>query len=469
MPLAPVPPLPELPELPSRSGPPFWLTPFLAGIAVLSLAANLYVAWTLRNVLTSPVVQPDKFAAAARRQDPAQTEEATLSGGRLPRRAGPEQRLAALLAVSGDADRSRRLLDTLTPEEGGKLGQTLAARPPASDRNGALTAVLSSLAATQPARAVALLEGVQEGALRSALARQLAEVWTAKDAAAAANWLAGDGTRFLDPGAAAAPLLRAVTQWSTFDPEAATRFAAAQAADRGPMARALSIASRAWGQTDAAAALAWADALPPADGRRPQARASVWEGWTERDPPAAGAALRGQLYAGGSRPPVELAAGVGRRWAQADPNAAAQWALSLPTNGARGSALTQVAATWAQADAPAAAQWAATLPPSSVRAGIWKEIVNDWADGDADATGTWLGGLPPGRDHDEAVGAYLPKVEPTEPEKALAWVSTVGDPGLRAEQMQSVLSRWVRRDAVAARNWAAANGVPILPGRTAGP
>ena len=398
----------------------------------------------------------------------APIEEEAPTGQRLPRAASPETRLAALLAVAGDPDRSRRLLDSLSPEQCAQLGQTLINRPAASDRNAALTTLVDYLAANDPARAAALLEAVQEPVLRGALARGLADTWTASHPDDAARWLAADGTRFLNPEAASGPLVRAVAQWSSFDPAGAAKFAAGLAADRGPVARSLFLASRAWGQLDPTAALAWVETLPASGPRHDQALAGVWEGWTEHDPAGAGTALRQQLYGAASRPPVELAGTVGKQWAQVDPNGAAQWALTLPGGGAQRAALAQVASAWTQADLPGAARWAATLPASESRAAIWQEIIDGWASGDPEAAGTWLGGLPLGRDHDAAVAAYLPKVEPTEPEKALAWAATVSNPDARADQVQRVLGAWERRDPGAARNWAAANAVTILPARVVG-
>ncbi len=480
MPLAPVPPLapppapPPSPPATPRPEDGGGLTALLTVAVFVSLALNGLLGW---NFWHTQRVQNDRLARLESGAAPtgvSNKEDPDPAVGKLPRRATGDQRLAALLAVAGDGERCRRLLENVTPEECVQIGQALLVRPAASDRNGALSGIVGYLAVTRPDLAVGLLDGVREGTLRATLARQLAEAWTASHADAAANWLAGDGTRFLTPAAASAPLVRAITQWSTFDPEAATRFVAARPLDRGPVARSLTLASHAWGQTNPNAALAWASALPVNDPRYLPALQGVWEGWTEADPAQAGTALRQALFGGANnRPPVELAGAVARQWAQADPAAAAQWAAGLPPGGgARGAALYQVATVWALADAPEAARWAATLPGGGgeTRVRIWREIINDWADNDPPAAGTWLGTLPPGRDHDEAVGAYLPKVEPVEPERALAWAATVGDPEIRAGQVQDVLSRWVRRDPPAARSWAAANAVPILPLRaTAGP
>ena len=442
-------------------------------VAVLSLGLNGWLGWhVLRTQRTQERrlsrLEKTSVVGAAEKTDDDTTDPVEK---RLPQQATADQRVAALLAVAGDANRCRRLLDNLSTKECVQIGQALIARPAAGDRNGALAAVMTFLAGSAPQRAAGLLADVQEPVLRTTLALGLVDTWTASHPDDAARWLAGDGVRFLTTTASSGPMVRAVTQWASFDPAAAAKFVVTQPPDRGPISRALFLASRAWGQLDPTAALAWVDTLPESDQRHGQALQGVWEGWTERDPAQAGAALRQQLYTAASRPPIELAGTVGKQWAQADPGAAAQWALGLSVGSAQRVALYQVALAWTQTDTAGAARWATTLPAGETRAAIWSEIAADWADNDVDAAGTWLGGLPLGRDHDEAVSAYLPKVEPTEPEKALAWAATLTDPGIRADQVQQILGVWQRRDGPAARNWAAANAVTILPLRrsAAGP
>ena len=384
--------------------------------------------------------------------------------GAHPRRAGVDERVAVLLSLAGDADRSRRVLEAVSPGETEAIARALLAQPPANDRNAALIAVIEAVGRNDPARAIALLDGVQEPVLRARLAADIADTWAGSHPDAAARWLVSDGARFLDPASAAPALLRALAQWAAFDPESATKFAADQPQDRGPITRSLGLASRAWGQKDPAAALAWAQALPDTDQRRDLIVGSIWQGWTERDPAQAANALGQQLYSGG-RIYTDLAGTVAKAWTAVDPNASAQWAVTLPPGGARRNALYQVAVTWTQTDPAGASRWAGDLPASSTRTEIWREIVGAWADSDLDAAGIWLGALPLGRDHDEAVAAYLPKVEPNDPEKALSWAGTIADAGIRAVQVQDVLGRWSRRDAAAARNWAAASGVSVPSAR----
>ena len=263
------------------------------------LGINAVIGWNLLRTQQRQEARLARLEAAAFTGGAGpKADDGLPSTGHLPRAASPETRLAALLAVAGDTDRSRRLLDSLSPEQCEMLGRTLISRAAASDRNAALTAVVNYLAANDPQRAAGLLDAVQEPVLRSALARGVADTWTASHPDDAARWLASAGSRFLTPTAASAPLVRAITQWSSFDPADAARFAASLPLDRGPVARSLFLASRAWGQLDPTAALAWVGSLPASDPRHDQASQGAWEGWTEHDPTGSGgglaaAALRG--------------------------------------------------------------------------------------------------------------------------------------------------------------------------------
>ena len=367
--------------------------------------------------------------------------------------------------MTGDPERSRRLLETVSPEESAAIAQALLAQPPANDRNAALVAVIEAIGRNDPEKAASFLDSLQEPVLRARLAANIAETWSGSHPDAAARWLVTDGARFLDPAAAASPLLRALVQWAAFDPEGATKFAADQPQDRGPITRALGLAGQAWGQKDPQTALAWAQALP-ANGSAPDLgdRPEHLAGLDAANPAQAAAALGQQLYSG-ERIYTDLAGTVAKSWAGIDPSASAQWAVTLPPGGARRNALYQVAVTWTQTDPAGASRWAANLPGGPLRLEIWREIVGAWADVDLDGAGTWLGALPLGRDHDEAVAAFLPKLEPTDPGKALSWAGTISDAGSRAEQVQAILGRWSRRDAPAARNWAAASGVAFPAAR----
>lgn len=84
------------------------------------------------------------------------------------------------------------------------------------------------------------------------------------------------------------------------------------------------------------------------------------------------AAIRGneaaaQLLFNTSSPPPSAVTVVSRRWAQSDPEAAAIWAVGLPSSEARATAVSHVAATWAESDIDVATAWVEGLNDQILR------------------------------------------------------------------------------------------------------
>ena len=430
--------------------PPARLSPALAGLLLVNLAllGSLFF-WGTR--LHRRLDQLE----AGRAADGDRTSPALSSGERLTA-AGRPERIALLLAAATDAEGTRRLLESIPPRERVEIARTLIGQPAGNDRNAALGALLQKLADDDPGQAVTLLASVPETGLRQSFAAQIAAAWIEHDPAGGAAWLARSGFSFLARSVLNRLLASAVTRWAAFDPAAATRFAASKPPASTGEAQELRAASREWARKDPAAALAWAQSLPSGDPRRPPAAYGVLEGWTDLDPTQA-AGYVGQLSYGANRLYAGEAAAVAARWTEHDPAAAARWAAGLPDRTARRDALQQVAASWTAVDVPSAARWAASLPASPERAELWRGIGESWADVDPAGVEGWLSTLPAGEDRDVAVAAYAAKVVPTDPEKALTWARTLSNGAFAAQQIDSLLAVWSRKDGLAARNWAVAN------------
>ena len=452
------------PELPGVSVPPpvhrapaspHWLW---AGTLLLVLNLGL-AAWTLHTqaVLAARLARLEAGTRPALRAPSA----AGLSGGERATSAGRQERIAFLLAASADAQETRHVLEVVSPGECVEMAQVVLARAAANDRNAALSALLQKITEDRPGEAVRLMAAVPEAALRNTLAGKIALTWIERDPAGAAGWLGTEGTPFLARDSLARTLRHAVTRWAAFDPASAARFVASRPLNGDAGAQLLRAASREWAHKDPAAALAWTQNLPAAEPARPPATYGVLEGWTDVQPVQA-AGYVGQLNYSSAQGYAGEAAAVAARWTENDPAAASQWASGLHDRAARRDATQQVAATWAVTDPSAAARWAVTLPDSRQRGEIWQGLAGVWADTDSAAAEQWLGNLPAGSSRDAAVAAYVDRIGPGEPEKALTWLKTFTDPALGAQRARRILSAWSRQDALAARNWISANPLPAF-------
>ena len=438
-------------------------SPVLGVAAALLALCNVALAAWFWQVQRAQDARLDRLEALVSTLRPATAGDPAPAADR---RATREDRVAFLRAVAGNADESKRVLEGVSIPECAEMFRALLARPAASDRNAALDALCRRLASSDPTWATSLLAEVPEATLRATLTVEATNLWTEQNAAVAAQWLDRSGERFLSRETFDAQLARAATRWAAYDPAGATRFLAARATPGRDTLAALANAAVEWGRQDPAAALAWTRALPATDPRRFGLTQSILAGWTEREPVRAAAYLQERLYDGGEGNELygSTVGLLADRWASVDAPAAALWAAALPSRRARRDATRRVAAAWAAADLPAAARWAAALPADPARAAAWQAVINAWPGNDLDGEGAWINNLPTAPDRDEAAAAHAGRLAAGDPAKALTWTRFINDPALQARTAALVLIGWERTDLAAARNWAAANGVPLPAG-----
>jgi len=204
----------------------------------------------------------------------------------------------------------------------------------------------------------------------------------------------------------------------------------------------------AWGQKDPVAALAWTDSLPPGDTRK-YARKGLVVGWTCKDDagclawinqltdasekkeaqhyrmhglarirPLEALKEMESLATDPSDPPTYC---VGKEWVLANPQAAADWAKSLPKGSAKERALEAVLRQWVYSDAVKIADWSAKLPEQQSR--------------------------------DTALGAVMEKWVEQSPQQALSWAEGQKDTAVKLEGLKGLLRVWVRVDPVESKNW----------------
>jgi hypothetical protein len=172
------------------------------------------------------------------------------------------------------------------------------------------------------------------------------------------------------------------------------------------------------------------------------------------------------------------------QWYHSSPDEALTWARALPTGENRDSAFGALANGLARANpdeamaffseltpegqeaasrdlakrfderAPAMArQWAESLPPGNAQATALGEVAGAWYKQDPEAVTHWLTTLPSGQGKDSALSACSDQLSMTDPAKAMTCAFSIEDELDRNSEIDSVVKRWMRSDAAAARKW----------------
>lgn len=235
-----------------------------------------------------------------------------------------------------------------------------------------------------------------------------------------------------------------------------------------------------WGKNDPAAALAWSnDALAgePARARNAQLSA-IYRGYAANNPEAAfqqalslegdnrlrnrllGNVIETQIESGGlmaaklavdlvSDPEIQnsLRRELVDEWAAFDPEAAANYVLSLGDEADTNLKSTLVS-EWAESDPAAAAAWLGALPeddPAIARASA--SIIQEWTRYDLAASAEWLNSLPPSPELDRAVISYTFRAAEEDPGNAMTWAESIENDRRRSWMMERVASTWKEQDA----------------------
>lgn len=227
-------------------------------------------------------------------------------------------------------------------------------------------------------------------------------------------------------------------------------------------------------QTDSDAALAWARALQNEEERSAAVEEVLWT-MSETSPAKAAEKLMesntpGQLDA--------VSGSIAEEWAVKDPSKAISWAEGLPQGAAREEAVQGALAGWAENDPRAAFayyqanfgqnletaewifdSWAFNNPKEAsaevskitnpeMRARAVAGVVSGWLDegSSTSAVEQWVDALPVGRERDEASYAVVDMLSFDEPEAAWTRASTIREPDIRNEAIQTAFSGLVDID-----------------------
>jgi hypothetical protein len=140
------------------------------------------------------------------------------------------------------------------------------------------------------------------------------------------------------------------------------------------------------------------------------------------------------------------------RWAALQPDQAAQAATELTDPTARTEALHGVIGGWAQTDPAALTHFLAEQPAGGDRGSMLGQALQSWVRQDPKAAAAWIDDREASPDYDEGVAAVA-SVNFVKPSQALTWAETISDPRLRSETVAEVLHGWALEDLTAAKRY----------------
>ena len=159
--------------------------------------------------------------------------------------------------------------------------------------------------------------------------------------------------------------------------------------------------------------------------------------------------------------PLLLEAGFqfGGRNAGAD---AARWTqrLSELPSERQANAVGSLASGWAQVDPEAAIQWALSLPDAGQRDRALQNATGTWAAADPYEASAWINSLPAGKDRDIATRNLVGALSAAEPETAWTWALSIGSSEQRRSALELAYMGMVKKDAALARNFLQSSDLP---------
>ena len=222
---------------------------------------------------------------------------------------------------------------------------------PESQKAGAFTGVLGSLASTDPQKAASLASNLAPGGSREHIIGEIAQSWAQNSPKDALDWAAT-----LEGKERQRALYTSLGELARTDRQSAAKFVENMETDeRGTYLKSV---SSEWAVEEPAEAAEWVMDLASGSGSDEGVGAALgdvlWK-WTRDDPSAAGNWLNEQEKG----PTLDGAiTGLAGAAFEQDPAASLSWATQISNEGLRNISLTVGLGAWMQRDAEAATQWA---------------------------------------------------------------------------------------------------------------
>jgi len=308
----------------------------------------------------------------------------------------------------------------------------------------AVNTAVSELAQQDPQAAATYATSMDNSTIRNNLIQHVGREWAQDDPQAAMNWLQQLNLPHRGLDDAFASYL--VGPLSKVDPQAAANYVAGMPQGGGLRMTSLYQLATNWAEQDPQADLAWLQSIPYAN--RIALMTDVVSNWAGSDPAAATAYVESTPHNNANF--VSMITGLAQSQASVDVNSALTWAFALPEDGGRDTAVTAVLGKLSEQDPAAAAAAIITMPASQTQTDAVQTIASNWATSDPATAAQWVLNLPAGALHDTAATHYNGVVQQNDPATAFNVALTISNSTIQSNQLNRVLSFWLKTDPAAA-------------------
>ena len=292
----------------------------------------------------------------------------------------------------------------------------LMSKPGTVARNKAMAELLEKLAATDPKRAMALAQAEGNLKLRASLEQAVLRGWATTAPADASKWVL------------------ALSNQSDRSTAMQTVFDSAVATNPDEAVRVAKLVMQQAGG-DMGYGTSLIDSLCDAGNFDIATKFAVEDGVGQRP------FLLGEAYS---------------KWAELQPEEAAQAANAIDDPEIRDQALQGVVGGWAEADPAALTQFLSQLSPDDDRGLMLSRALKNWVRLDPAAAADWINNSDMGADLDQGIKAVASMdlgSDSFPPTVAVNWAESINNPTLRSEALMNVLSNWASIDLSAATSY----------------
>lgn len=287
--------------------------------------------------------------------------------------------------------------------------------------------ILGSLAAQDPARAVAWLSDPDNRltlfpAMSQILAGTVANVWGRENPEAAMAW-----ARTLPDSQRTGAFIAILGSMAGTNPSSAATMAM-QLEAGGARTAVVGQIAEAWGKQDAQQTLAWARTLEGDDRR----------------------VAMNQAFAS---------------WSQKQPAEVANYLDTMSQQESVDDLLRTAVGTWATQAPAEAASWLSKQAEGSGKNNAMGHVMWNWTNLDPKSAANWLDRQPPGPSRDSGIGGLSLAAFPKDPASAVTWANQMSDENRRNFSVGLGLREWTKRDPAAAETWAKQNGIATAPAK----